>query len=86
MAEVVDEGFEPGQPARIALGILRSFDVAELEPRNSLGLGQRHAALHIVVDGRVDVRPNFVLEFLIEFTPSEDGDRTRPSPLEDAHG
>ena len=46
--------------------VLRGCDGSELDARQSLRVGQRHASLHVVVRGKRDVRTRLLVELSIE--------------------
>src|SRR5712691_240686 len=68
------------------MSILRRLHSAELHTRHSPGLGGRHAALHIVLRRKADVRTHLLIELPIKVALSKDRDKPGPRQPHYTHG
>lgn len=69
VTQILEESFDQGETARVAMIFLGLLRAAELGEGEATGFGGRHAGFEIVFDGEVEVRGNFLSEIVVELIP-----------------
>ena len=69
VANIHAQVLEPGPAPHFAAPFFGRRHISELAARRGRGLGQRHPALHHFVDLLLQVRLNFVLDFVVRPPP-----------------